>query len=97
MRVRTDLGSALFYLGKFDEAIPHYEAALAIDPNFVPAHINLTGPLAARGRIDEAIAHYRRALELDPSNALARTKLDKLLRGQVPPRSLSPTSDPKQR
>ncbi len=64
-------GSAFFELGKIDESIAQFEAALALDPRFRPGP-HQSGRCADRaGRIDEAMAHYRRALELDPTNPVA--------------------------
>ena len=45
---RNDLGAAFFQLGEIDESIPQFEAALAIDPKYPLAHINLAEALAAR-------------------------------------------------
>jgi adenylate cyclase len=41
--------------------------ALALDPNYAPAHLVNAFALQSRFRLDEAIAEDRRALELDPS------------------------------
>jgi adenylate cyclase len=41
--------------------------ALAIDPNYAPAHLLKAFLLQAQFRLDEAIAEDRRALDLDPS------------------------------
>ena len=41
--------------------------ALALDPNYAPAHLVNAFALQSQFRLDEAIAEDRRALELDPS------------------------------
>ena len=52
--------------GRVDEAIPHLQEALRLDPSHAEAHSNLGVALARRGRVVEAIDHYREALRLDP-------------------------------
>ena len=49
-------------LGRHEQAIAHYEQALASNPNYTHAHINLGSALAALGRNDEAVAQYEKAL-----------------------------------
>ena len=41
--------------------------ALALDPNYAPAHLVKAFVLQSQFRLDEAIAEDRRALDLDPS------------------------------
>jgi tetratricopeptide (TPR) repeat protein len=55
-----------------DEALSAYTQALALDPNFVDAHVNLGRLLQLAGRASEAIEHYRfslRAGNADPTAA----------------------------
>ena len=66
---------ALAGLGRIDEAITHYQRALAINPDYPEAHINLGIALAGRGRIDEAMAHYQKALAIKPDYAEAHYNL----------------------
>jgi Tfp pilus assembly protein PilF len=44
------------------EAVEHYRRALALNPNFVEARVNMGKILAEDGRPDEAIAQYQLAL-----------------------------------
>ena len=44
---RNDLATTLLQQGKFEQAIPQLEAALAIDPRFLPARLNLALALEA--------------------------------------------------
>jgi tetratricopeptide (TPR) repeat protein len=53
----TNLGVALLWRGRIDEATAHFQAALKIDPDSANAHINLATALANRGRLGEAIGH----------------------------------------
>jgi tetratricopeptide (TPR) repeat protein len=65
--------------GKIDEAIPHYERALELDPNYGEAHFNLANALIRQKRVDEAIGHYEKAVELNPNNTMAYYNLGSVL------------------
>jgi tetratricopeptide (TPR) repeat protein len=54
--------------------------ALALDPNYAPAHLAKAFALQSQFRLDEAIGEDRRAIELDPSLADAYWHLGLLLR-----------------
>jgi protein O-GlcNAc transferase len=73
-------GNALMPQGKLDEAIAHYERALAINPNLAMAHYNLATTRKEQGRIDDAAAHYQRALALMPNFAQAHNNLGNALK-----------------
>jgi tetratricopeptide (TPR) repeat protein len=66
MRAITEhnLGSALQEQGSLEEAAAHYRRAIAIRPDYAPAHNNIGVVLRAQGRLDEAIAQYEQALRL---------------------------------
>jgi tetratricopeptide (TPR) repeat protein len=68
MRAITEnnLGTALQDQKRFDEAIAHHQRAIALQPDYAPAHNNLGAALRAAGRLDEAVAQYQRALALKP-------------------------------
>ena len=53
--------------GKWDEAIGHYQEALALKPEYDKAHLNLGVDLARLGQPEDALIHLRRAEELNPS------------------------------
>ena len=61
--------------GQSDQAIPHFQQALAIQPDNAPAHSHLAQALARVGRASEAIDHYRAALATDPGNAYTLNNL----------------------
>jgi tetratricopeptide (TPR) repeat protein len=67
----NSLGSALATQGKWDEAIPHFERALQLKPDYADAHYDLGLTLAAQGKWDEAIQHYEQVfhLKLDYADA----------------------------
>jgi len=63
-----NLGLVLAKKGEHPEAIEHFAAAAAIDPNFAPAQREWGLALERLGRIDEAIERYESAIQLDPAN-----------------------------
>jgi tetratricopeptide (TPR) repeat protein len=65
----NNLGVALFFEGRIEDAIRHYTQALRIKPNFADARINIGVAQAAQGKYDEAICHYREALRIRPDDA----------------------------
>jgi protein O-GlcNAc transferase len=64
--------------GDLERAEAHYRQALAAEPAFPEAWMNLGNVLAARSRREEAIDCYHRALKLRPDYALARYNLGNL-------------------
>src|SRR5688572_14662787 len=56
---------------QFHDAIALLERAVALAPDLVAAHVNLSHALQQVPLRERALAHARRALELDPSNAAA--------------------------
>ncbi len=82
----TNLGVALQTDRRLEEAEAHYRRAIAIDPDYGPAYVNLGMALMARGdalvrmnREDEAIAAYSESLQLNPNNSLLRFTVGSLL------------------
>ena len=63
---QNNLGNALFQKGQMDEAIAHYQAALAIQPDHAKAHYNLGNALAGQSKLDEAIVEFQKALAIQP-------------------------------
>ena len=64
----NDLGVAYQARGEVELATREYRRALAQDPRFVRAWINLGNATLELGRADEAIVAYEQALSLAPSN-----------------------------
>jgi len=73
--VQYDLGHALGQEKKYDEAIPHFLAALRIEPDFFDALINMGITLFEQGKPQEAITYYQRALALKPDSGKAHMQL----------------------
>ena len=67
---------------RYEEAIRHYTAALALRPRSVAVLNNLGIALTDQGKLDEAIACYRKAIELDPKYATAHNNLGIVLTDQ---------------
>ncbi|HSI57169.1 MAG TPA: tetratricopeptide repeat protein [Ideonella sp.] len=59
-------GTLLALLGHYDEVELAYRQALAFEPNFPQAHLNLGHQLERRGRFDEALQHWHHVARLDP-------------------------------
>ena len=78
----VDLGTVLFNRGLVEEAKPQYLQALEIDPNFVPALINLGIANLATGDNAGAIAYAERALKLDPNLVNCHICIASALRAQ---------------
>jgi protein O-mannosyl-transferase len=65
-RVHSNLGAALFLLGRTDEAMAHERRALDLDPNLPRVHSNYAAALLKKGKVEEALEHGRTALRLSP-------------------------------
>ncbi len=65
--------------GQTQEAIDAYCKAIALQPDFPDAYVNLGVLVLSLGQRQEAIALFRRAIELNPHHALAHGNLGKAL------------------
>jgi len=61
-----DRGMALFNGGKYQEAIPHFQRAAELDPDFANAYLYLGRSYLNLGKWFEAISPLRTALRLSP-------------------------------
>jgi tetratricopeptide (TPR) repeat protein len=75
----NQLGLILDRQGRTDDAIAHYEAALAIEPAFPIAELNLAAALQTQGRSDEAMRHLQAVLRLRPDFPEAHANISNLL------------------
>ncbi len=60
------------------DSLPLYGAALALDPDYAPAHVRLAEALERTGQSDAANREYAQAARLDPANAHAQAGLGRL-------------------
>jgi glycosyltransferase involved in cell wall biosynthesis len=65
--------------GQLERAISGYREAIHLQPDYVPAHLELGNVLCQQGDLEGAIDVYRRALELNPKEATFGQKLGDLL------------------
>ena len=85
LQVQPDHAAALNNLALLapqSEAVDLLEKAIASEPDYVDALINLSSALAASGRPDEADAPYQRALGLIPADPDTLYKLAVMLHSQ---------------
>jgi Tfp pilus assembly protein PilF len=78
----NDIGAYLIGLGRYDEAVPWLEQAIAAkryDPRHFP-HFNLGRVHLAKGSINRARDCFKKALEIEPRYTLARQAIEKLRR-----------------
>ena len=76
----NSLANALNRKGRIEEAIPHYEEAIRLKPDYAEAYNNLGSALDDRGQSDQAILQYQVALRLKPDYADAYYNLGNALR-----------------
>ncbi|MGE0160043.1 MAG: tetratricopeptide repeat protein [Gemmatimonadales bacterium] len=63
--VHNKAGLCLAMLGRLEEALGHFEKAVALNPSYAEAHLNRAIVLNDLGRHDEAAQAFNRAGELD--------------------------------
>jgi tetratricopeptide (TPR) repeat protein len=78
----SNLGTALWKLGRLDAAIASYRRALELRPDYPKAHFNLATVLWKQQRFTEAEACYRTALAIKPDYAEAWDNLGTVLKAQ---------------
>jgi protein O-mannosyl-transferase len=76
------LGMILRQKGRAGEAIAHFTAAVALNPDLAEAHQNLGRILVDQGRMAEAVPALSQAVRLMPDNAEAQSELGAALSSQ---------------
>ncbi|HTO52612.1 MAG TPA: tetratricopeptide repeat protein [Myxococcota bacterium] len=66
---RTNLGTYYARRQQFDAAQAEFQAALALDPSYVPAYVNAADAFRAAGREDDALRLLEEARSRAPANA----------------------------
>jgi tetratricopeptide (TPR) repeat protein len=67
VEARTHLGTVAYFLGHLDEAMHHYEQALALDPDYAPAYFEMGAALRfGRHDLAGAVKAWEHFLALDP-------------------------------
>jgi len=75
VEARINLGTAMYQLGRMEEAHEHFLLAVKLEPENALAEFNLGCVLEQLGKTAEAISHLCRAVELVPSMADAHLNL----------------------
>jgi serine/threonine protein kinase/Flp pilus assembly protein TadD len=73
---------ALSRAGEFDTAVALYQKALALEPNYAVAHLELGNVYVKMGRTEEAIASYRESIRASPTYSTHYYLLGNALRRQ---------------
>ena len=81
-QVPFNLGLALTAVGQPEEALDALGDAIALDPDYVKAHLQSAQVLKQLGRFEQAAVHYQSALQLEPANLAGRVNFANLLRSR---------------
>ena len=69
VQVRVDLGNVYFDAHRFEEAVPWFEAALALSPEAIDVSTDLGVAYYYLDDTERALAQFARSLEVDPTHA----------------------------
>ncbi len=67
-RAHNNFGDALVSRRRFADALPHYETAVRLEPDYVDAQSNLAHALVMLGRATEAVPHAEMAVRSRPDS-----------------------------
>jgi Flp pilus assembly protein TadD len=84
VEARVQLATLLMAWERGDEALEHLRRAVALKPDWAPAHLYLGLELHYRGQDAEAERAYEEVLRLNPEDETARRYLDALRLGTLP-------------
>ena len=68
VRSRVDLGNLYHEARRFDDAVPWFEAALALSPDLLETSTDLGVAYYYTGDVERALAQFDRSLEIDPAH-----------------------------
>lgn len=72
----SNFGSWLFNQGRYAESIVYLRQAVAIEPEYLDALVNLALAYAREDQMSQARETAQRVLQLDPQNSVARTIIE---------------------
>ena len=75
----TNIGVALFNLGKINQSVKLFKKAITKNPNFKLAHNNLAISYLEIGDLQSAISHLVKALKIDENDLKAKKNLINIL------------------
>jgi tetratricopeptide (TPR) repeat protein len=78
-RESTRKGAQSSDQGDWDDAIAHFQSALAIDPEHADTHFRLATAFENASQFQQARTHYQRALDLDALRFRADTKINQII------------------
>ena len=78
-RPERNCGFFLLARGEVETAMPHFERAIALNPRYVPAYIDLGRAYEAQDKLAEAMQLYRMAFAIDPDFVVTRHHLGLVL------------------
>jgi Flp pilus assembly protein TadD len=70
----TNVGSAKFHLGSYEQAVAWFRRAIEANPNYPSAYFQLAAALAQLDRLDEAHLAAKAGLALNPTFAVCRAR-----------------------
>ncbi len=73
--MNTFMGAALYYAGRYDEAIDQCRRTIEMDPNFAVAHWHLGLAYEQKQVFDAAIEEFQKAISLSGGSPLMRAAL----------------------
>jgi tetratricopeptide (TPR) repeat protein len=78
-RERTQSGAESSAAENWNEAVTHFQAALAIDTGYADTHFRLATAFENLGEFQAASGHYQRALDLDALRFRADTRINQII------------------
>ena len=91
-----DYGLGYFNRGEYEAAIPHFEKATELDPNFADAYLFLGRSYLNLGRWSQAVPSLRTALRLSPErmkHEISNLLMDALIGGGLPGQETLPPKE----